>query len=206
MASDQLFRCLFIGIFVGMLSISGYRRYRARHSGEAISRTREGKLVLLTRLVLAACLYLPMFAYMLSPDWMHWSAMHLPTGLRWLGAAIGLATLPLLCWVFSSIGCNISETTLTKKQHVLVTHGPYRWVRHPLYSAATVALISLSLLATNWFMLAVACVGFVCIAVLVVPREETELRRKFGNEYEEYMQLTGRFFPRLFRENETPTC
>jgi protein-S-isoprenylcysteine O-methyltransferase Ste14 len=196
--NDQLFRFLFIVIFAGMLSLSIYRRYRARQSGEAIPRAREGKRFLLGRIVVAAPLYLPLLAYMLNPEWMKWSAIELPTWLRCLGAAVGLATLPLLYWVFTSIGSNISETTLTKKQHMLVSHGPYRWVRHPLYSAATTALIALGLLATNWFMLAMACVALVGISVLVIPREETELRRKFGIEYQDYMRRTGRLTPRLF--------
>ena len=197
MANDQLFRWFFIAIFVGTLSISGYFRYRARRSGEAIPRAREGNLALLTRLLFAAPLYLPILAYMLNPAWMAWSAIPLPTWLRWLGAAVGLGMLPLLYWVVSSIGHNISETFLTKEKHVLVTHGPYRWVRHPLYTVATIALVSLSILAANWFMLAMACVAFVGIAVLVIPREEAELIRKFGSEYQRYVQRTGRFVPRL---------
>ena len=197
MTNDLLFRWFFIAIFVGMLSISGYFRYRARRSGEAIPRAREGKFVLLTRLLFAAPLYLPIFAYVLNPNWRAWSAIALPAWLRWLGAAVGLGMLPLVYWVVSSIGNNISETFLTKEKHVLVTHGPYRWVRHPLYSAATVALVSLSILAANWFMLAMACVAFLGIAVLVIPREEAELLRKFGDEYRGYMERTGRFAPRL---------
>ena len=105
--------------------------------------------------------------------------------------------LPLLYWVVSSIGNNISETFLTKENHVLVTFGPYRWVRHPLYAVATMGWVSLSILAANWFMLAMACLAFIGIAVLVIPREEAALMRKFGNEYREYMQRTGRFAPRL---------
>ena len=197
MANDQLFRWIFVAIFVGTLSISGYFRRRARQSGEAIPRAREGKFVLLSRLLFAAPLYLSIFAYLLNPAWMAWSAISLPTWLRWLGAAVGLAMLPLLYWVFSSIGNNISETFLTKGKHVLVTYGPYRWVRHPLYSAATISLVSLSMLAANWFMFAMACAAFLGIAVLVIPREEAELIRKFGDEYREYMERTRRFAPRL---------
>lgn len=197
MANEQLFRWFFIAIFVGILSISGYFRYRARQSGEAIPRAREGNLAMLTRFLFAAPLYLPILAYMLNPAWMAWSSIPLPVGLRWLGAAVGLGALPLVYWVVSSIGNNISETFLTKEKHVLVTHGPYRWVRHPLYSAATIALVSLSILAANWFMLATACVAFIGVAALVIPREEAELIRKFGDEYREYVLRTGRFAPRL---------
>ena len=112
MANEQLFRWFFIAVFVGTLSISGYFRRKARQSGEAIPRAREGKLVLLSRLLFAAPLFLSIFAYMLNPAWMARSAISLPTWLRWLVAAIGLAMLPLVYWVFSSIGNNISETFL----------------------------------------------------------------------------------------------
>jgi protein-S-isoprenylcysteine O-methyltransferase Ste14 len=182
-----------------MISISGYFRFRARRSGEAIPRAREGRLVLLARLLVAAPLYLPIVAYMLNPDWMAWAALPLPVCLRWLGAAVGLLALPLLYWVFSSIGGNISETTLTKETHRLVCRGPFRWVRHPLYLLATVVLISMGILAANWFMVAMACLVLVGISVFIIPKEEAQLVRKFGLEYQEYMQRTGRLVPRLFR-------
>lgn len=197
MANEQLFRWFFIAIGVGTLFISGYFRRKARRSGEAIPRAREGKLVLFSRLLFAAPLYLSILAYMLNPAWMAWSAISLPAWLRWLGAGVGLAMWPLVYWVFSSIGANISETFLTKTKHVLVTRGPYRWVRHPLYSAATLSLVALSLLAANWFMFAMACAAFIGIAGLVIPREEAELVQKFGDEYRAYMERTGRFAPRL---------
>ena len=197
MANEQVFRWFFIAILVGTLSISGYFRRKARRSGEAIPRAREGELVLLFRLLFAAPLYLSIFAYMVNPAWMAWSAMSLPTWLRWLAAAVGLAMLPLVYWVFSSIGNNISETFLTKEKHVLVTRGPFRRVRHPLCAAATMSLVALSVLAANWFMLAMACGAFLGSGGLVIPREETELAQKFGDEYREYMERTGRFAPRL---------
>jgi len=199
MPNNQLFRLPFIVVFVGMMSICGYFRYRARQSGEAIPRTSEGALLLLARLLCAAPLYLPIFAYMLNPDCMSWADLPLPTWLRWLAATVGLAALPLLYWLFSSIGRNISETTLTKEKHQLVTHGPFHWVRHPLYLVATVALISMGILAANWFMLTMACLALVGIMVFIIPREEAQLIRKFGPEYHEYMRRTGRFVPRLFQ-------
>ena len=111
---------------------------------------------MLARLLFAAPLYLSVFAYMVNPDWMVWSSFPLPSWLRWLGAALGLGMLPILYWGVSSLGSNISETFLTKEKHVLVTHGPYRWVRHPLYAVATIGFVSLSIVAANWFMMAMA--------------------------------------------------
>jgi protein-S-isoprenylcysteine O-methyltransferase Ste14 len=195
--TDQLFRWLFIAICAGTLFISIYFRRRARQFGNEIPRAQEGKAILFSRLLFAAPLYLSILAYMLNPAWMDWAAIRLPAGLRWLGAAVGLTMLPLHYWVFRSIGNNVSETFLTKEEHVLVTRGPYRWMRHPLYSSAMITLVSLSLLAANWFMFAMACAAFIGIAGLVVPREEAELIRKFGDEYREYTERTRRFTPRL---------
>lgn len=197
MVNERLFTWFFIVIFLGALFISGYFRHKARQSSESIPRAREGKLFLLSRLLVATPLYLPIFAYMLNPAWMAWSSISAPIWLRWLAAAVGLGMLPLIYWVVSSISNNISETFLTKENHILVTHGPYHWVRHPLYAIATIWWVSLSILAANWFMLAMVCLAFIGIAVLVIPREEEELVRKFGNEYREYMQQTGGLAPHL---------
>jgi protein-S-isoprenylcysteine O-methyltransferase Ste14 len=197
MPSENLYRWVFVVLFVAILSISGYFRRKARQSGEAIPRAREGGLAILLRLLFAAPLYLSMLAYMLNPAWMAWSALPIPPWLRWLGGAVALAMVPVVYWVLTSLGRNISETYLTKGEHVLVSHGPYRWVRHPLYSAATLAFLGLGLLAANAVMLVMALVMIVAIALLVIPREEAELTGKFGPAYVEYMGRTGRLLPRL---------
>jgi len=137
-----------------MVLVSGYFRRRARQSGEVIRRESEGWRVLLARLLAAAELYLPFAAYAVQPSWMEWSSMSLPLWLRWLASIVSVTMLPGLVWVMISIGKNVSETYLTKDSHKLITAGPYRWVRHPLYTVAAIALVSLSIVAANWLMLA----------------------------------------------------
>ena len=154
---------------------------------------------MLLRLLVAAPLYLSFLAYMLNPQWMDWSSWPLPAWLRWLGAGVGLGTLPVLYWVMVSIGKNISETYLTKESHALVTHGPYRWIRHPLYTVATGAFVSLGVVASNWFIMAIAVVAFLGIAIVVVPKEEGELVRRFGAAYQEYQLRSGKLSPRWRR-------
>ncbi len=195
MNDQQLFRWIFIGIFVITFSISAYFRRKARQSGKAVRRAQEGWLILGSRVLFAAPLYMSVLAYMINPAWMVWSMMRLPNWLRWLGALVGLAMLPILYWLMSSIGKNISETFLTKENHALVTHGPYRWVRHPLYSVATVIFFSLSIVAANWFILVMAALLIFVIALVVIPREEAQLVLKFGESYRAYQQRTGRLIP-----------
>jgi protein-S-isoprenylcysteine O-methyltransferase Ste14 len=68
-----------------------------------------------------------------------------------------------------------------------------------LIFAQALILISMGIVAANWFILAMACLELVGIAAFVVPREEAELVRKFGLEYQDYMRRTGRLVPLLFR-------
>ena len=141
---------------------------------------------------------LSVVAYLINPRWMRWSSLNLPAWLRWLGAGFGATALPLSYWVFSTIGKNITSTVETRENHELVTGGPYRWVRHPLYSVGTSFFVSLSVLAANWFM------GLSSLLVLVMllvrlPKEEAKLIERFGDEYREYMKRTGRLLPRVGR-------
>ena len=186
-------------VFFSMVLVSGYFRRRARQSGEVIRREREGWRVLLARLLAAAVLYLPFAAYAVQPSWMEWSSMSLPLWLRWLASIVSVAMLPVLVWVMISIGKNVSETYLTKESHKLITAGPYRWVRHPLYTVAAIALVSLSIVAANWLMLALTIAAPIAIALFVIPREEAELVGKFGDEYRDYQARTGKLAPRLIR-------
>lgn len=197
MSSEQPFRWLFIAIFVAAFSMSGYFRYKARQGGDVIPRAREGTLSILLRLLFAIPLYLSVLAYMVHPNWMAWSAVSLPAWLRWTAAVLGLGMLPLLYWVLRILGSNISETVLTKERHTLVTEGPYRWVRHPLYTVATAAFLSLGILAANWFIMLMAVLVIIGMALVVIPREEAQLLEKFGDSYREYRKRTGKLTPRL---------
>ena len=135
------------------------------------------------------------FAYLLNPGWMAWSVWPLPVWLRWLGVVLGLLTVPAAWWVFSSIGRNVTETVLTKADHALVTTGPYRWMRHPLYAMGGALFFAVGLMSASWFILGVACLAVALIRVVLVPMEEQALVAKFGDEYRAYMNRTGGLLP-----------
>jgi protein-S-isoprenylcysteine O-methyltransferase Ste14 len=197
MEKELVFRMIFIGVFALGLSISTYYRRRARKSGEAIYRHQEGTLALILRLVIALPLLLTILFYAFVPRWMDWSAFSLPVWVRWIGVSLGIACLPLLWWVFSSIGSNITETVLTKREHELVTRGPYRWVRHPLYGVALLEILALSLMAGNWFMALLWLFGVLVFRCLVIPIEEARLIAAFDGAYEQYQARTGALAPRF---------
>ena len=197
MPVDVVFRWIFFVVFLAALVISGYHRRRARQSGETIPRRAEGSTALMLRMALALLVLVSFIAYVFAPGWIAWADLGLPTWLRWGAAAIAVACLPAIWWMFVSIGNNISETVLTKRTHVLATHGPYRWIRHPLYAFALLWLFSLALLASNWLLLLWPCIGVVIVSLVVIPREEANLIKAFGQQYEEYREQTGALLPRL---------
>ena len=181
-----------------MMAVSTYHRAKARRRAGAIPRRREPLALRLVRASVALPLYLAVVLYLIDPPLLAWSQVGLPAWLRWLGVVMGAAAIPMIYWVFASLGSSVSETILTKESQRLVTAGPYRWVRHPLYATACSALGALSLIAANWFMAL-----FVVIMIGLLPalarREEAHLMAHFGAAYADYMKATGRFLPRFDR-------
>jgi protein-S-isoprenylcysteine O-methyltransferase Ste14 len=132
--------------------------------------------------------------WLIDPAWMAWSAVALPIWLRWFG----VVTAALLIWTFRTLDTNLTDTVVTRKNHTLVTSGPYRWVRHSLYLAFLMAMIAESLVMANWFL---ALTGGLTVLLIFIrtAREEANLLARFGDNYRQYMETTGRFFPRLGR-------
>jgi protein-S-isoprenylcysteine O-methyltransferase Ste14 len=129
------------------------------------------------------------------PGAVSWAKFNLPLGFQIIGLILAIACIPVILWVFNSIGKNISETVLTKESHELVTSGPYSFVRHPLYGAALLLLFSISLVFRDWIILVYSLVGLVAFRMLVIPAEEKQLLDTFGEEYERYRNRTRSLFP-----------
>jgi protein-S-isoprenylcysteine O-methyltransferase Ste14 len=137
-------------------------------------------------------------AYMINPAWMAWSPVPLPAWLRWTEAALAPVGAALLVWTFRALGPNLTDTVVTRRSHTLVTRGPYRFIRHPLYDAAAVLAVAMSLMMANWFTLVTGASAVVLLAVRS-RTEEDKLLARFGDSYRAYCSQTGRFVPRIAR-------
>ena len=195
--NENFFRILAALILLTGMVISSYYRIKAdKQTGEKISRKVDGSTMMNIIKFGGLILWLSPFAYLINPQWMVWSKVGLPEWIRWLGVGIAVANNGLLYWLFSSIGSGISPTAATRKEHKLSTSGPYRWIRHPLYTVGSTLFISFGMMADNWFIAALGVLAFIAMARRT-PQEEANLIEKFGDEYREYMKHTGRFFPKL---------
>ena len=195
--NENIFRILAGLTLFTAIGISSYFRRKAdRESGEKISRSVDGSAMMTLIRIGGLLLWLSPLVYLINPYWMAWSKVGLPEWARWLGVGIGVFCVFGVYWLFSSIGSGITPTSATRKQHTLVTSGPYRWVRHPLYTVGSSLFIAFGMMADNWFIAGLGILTFILMAART-PKEEANLIEKFGDEYREYMKRTGRFLPKL---------
>jgi protein-S-isoprenylcysteine O-methyltransferase Ste14 len=198
MGDDDTFRMILFASFLSLVPIAVYHRIRSQRTGEKLDRRKEGLFILLTLRPMGLAMMAGLIAYMVSPAMMAWSSVALPVWMRWLGVALGVIAGVLLTWTLRSLGDNLTDTVVTRREHTLITHGPYGWIRHPFYASFALAVIANALTAANWFIL---LTGSLIFALLVIrcTREEENLILRFGDLYRNYMQRTGRFLPRLSR-------
>jgi protein-S-isoprenylcysteine O-methyltransferase Ste14 len=197
MSDESVFRIVVIINIALTVPIGLYHRIKSQATGEKLARREEGVFIMIGLRLCGLLAWISLAAYLINPASMAWSSVALPTWLRWIGAFLGLfAGPPLLFWTFRSLGKNLTDTVVTRQEHTLVTHGPYRWVRHPFYDVVFLWVVSLSLLTANWLL---ALLGFSAFAMLVVRTriEEEKLTERFGDEYRTYTGRTGRFFPHV---------
>jgi protein-S-isoprenylcysteine O-methyltransferase Ste14 len=109
--------------------------------------------------------------------------------LTWVGIAIAL-------WARHHLGQYWSARITLKEDHKLIRTGPYKRLRHPIYSGLDLAAIGSAITIDEW-----RCAIGVCLIVsgyaIKARREETLLRGQFGQDFSEHCRSTGFLLPRL---------
>jgi protein-S-isoprenylcysteine O-methyltransferase Ste14 len=79
----------------------------------------------------------------------------------------------------------------------MVTGGPYRLIRHPMYTAALSISLGLACLIQSGAFFCVFCIYLVLIFMLI-PIEEDRLRKAYGEQYVAYQQKARKLIPFVF--------
>ncbi len=117
--------------------------------------------------------------------------------VAWLGALVFVAALALFLATHRQLGRNWSQTLELRAGHTLVTHGVYRLVRHPMYTAFFLWGLAQLLLLQNWIVGPAGLIGFGILYAFRVGREEEMMHQAFGAEYAAYVARTKRVIPFL---------
>jgi protein-S-isoprenylcysteine O-methyltransferase Ste14 len=122
----------------------------------------------------------------------------LPTWIRIAGIGISIFSMWLFWWVHKFLGKNWSPVLEIMKGHSLVKTGPYKRIRHPMYTQIWLFVFSIALITLNWIVGLAAIISWSLLYFIRVPKEEDMMRKEFGMEYEKYMKETGRVIPKLW--------
>lgn len=197
MTSPSFFRTCFFAIFTLLSIMRLYYRAKAGVLTQRPPLRAEGNFVLAVRVLFGVPLLLATVCYSLDPQRLSWMTVPLPTAARLAGLVLGLVALVALWAAHRALGANFTTSIVPKPHHTLVQTGPYRWVRHPMYSSYLLLFIAAFLISEN---LGIGLMGTAIILSLMTLRlrkEEALLIERFGENYRRYMKTTRKFFPAM---------
>ncbi len=130
---------------------------------------------------------------------------HIAVTAPWLLIGVEIAGLMLYCgghllmaWALVRLGRNYQAGgNPPRNADEMVVVGPYRFVRHPMYTAALCISLGLACLIQSLAALSVFCIYLVLIFSLI-PKEEDGLRKTYGEHYIAYQQKTGKLIPVIY--------
>jgi protein-S-isoprenylcysteine O-methyltransferase Ste14 len=128
----------------------------------------------------------------------YWRHRHFILPLYVLGVLTGLASFGLRAWAARSLGKYWSMQIELRADQPLVTTGPYRWVRHPIYSAGLLEALTIIILCQATWTLIPAAVVFLPILLIRLKLEERAMVRHFGPPYAAYMAKVPAILPLKF--------
>ncbi len=119
-----------------------------------------------------------------------------------VGSMLAIAGLWLFWRSHKDLDIQFSPMLELKENHQLITHGVYKNIRHPMYTAVFMLSLSQLSLIGNWVVGPAYFLAFFFLYVLRVKHEEALMHEHYGDEYLAYMNRTGRLFPLLFEQQQ----
>jgi protein-S-isoprenylcysteine O-methyltransferase Ste14 len=115
---------------------------------------------------------------------------------RW-GALIGISLIVTAVALFRFAVVTFKHARTSPKPHkptkAIVTSGPFRYTRNPIYIAFTLAHLGIAVWSRSGWILALLVPVLAVVRYGVIAREERYLERKFGNEYVAYRRRVRRW-------------
>ena len=110
-----------------------------------------------------------------------------------------LASLIFVAAAVRTLGKQWSLQARVLEHHELIRHGPYRIVRHPIYTGMFGMIVAGSLAYGHWLGLLIASVVYYFGTIIRIRSEEKLLREQFGSAYQEYARDVPAFIPLKLR-------
>ena len=114
-----------------------------------------------------------------------------------VGLVLALAGVILTVWTKRCLGAFFSTTLGVKRDHQVIQTGPYRWVRHPMYSSLLLVILGGALVYNSGAVIVLLAIPFAGFFYWQSAVEERLLVKHLGEAYLQYRARTGRLVPRL---------
>ncbi|MDR1172399.1 MAG: isoprenylcysteine carboxylmethyltransferase family protein [Bacteroidales bacterium] len=181
-------------VAMNVIRIHYMKRYGKRHHKEKeIAPVREKRLTQMMFVVMA----IPGVLWLFTP-WLSFGQFALPDGVRIAGFAVGVCGMWWFYRIHRTLGDNWSPVLEIRTEHTLIVSGPYKRVRHPMYSDMILWMVSFVLITANWFYAATLCIGLAILFAVRIPDEEKLMTERFGEQYTAYMKRTKRLIPYVY--------
>ena len=181
-----IFWLVFLWAFVREAGVIG-RAQKATASGTAPDDRGSLRVVVVTQAIA--------FAAAFSLAWVAGGRYPNPYVAFWVGIVILVAgaTLRRLC--FRALGASFTGEVRVRPEQRVVVAGPYRWVRHPSYTAGILMITGVATALGSWIATIIAFVLAVAGYAYRVRVEELALSATLGDAYRSYAATTKRFIP-----------
>lgn len=142
----------------------------------------------------AACILL--FNDALGRGWLATRFVPTSATIGSVGVAFTFAGVAFAIWARWHLGENWSSSVTLKEGHELIASGPYRRIRHPIYSGMLLAFAGTALALGEYRALIALCIVVVTL-YLKAKKEERFLTQEFGDKFLEHSRHAGMFLPKI---------
>ena len=127
----------------------------------------------------------------------HQESLFVHSAHNYFGIALLVAGLTIMIVAQITLFRSYSATLVIREDHKLITHGIYRFMRHPIYTGAIMGLSGIAVYATSMY-------GFLVLSALIpvflirIRLEERLLTEEFGDEYLTYKMAVNKLIPFIY--------
>ena len=123
--------------------------------------------------------------------------LDVPDPMRWSGLALVALGVAFALWAIATLGRHYDLELEVHRDHELVRSGPYRFVRHPVYTGLALHFAGACLATGNLLLIAGTLLVTYPALYLRAKTEERLLRERFGAAYDDYARRVGMLVPLL---------
>jgi protein-S-isoprenylcysteine O-methyltransferase Ste14 len=194
MDRESLYKMLFVLAFIAIMIIRLYYQSKILREKREI-KVREDIIGLISGIIAALTTIIFGVEYIFFQGAFSFAyILRYPDLIRLFGGILLVVGISLLGISHHHLGKSFHSLMVLKENHELIETGPYRFIRHPIYSAFLLSYFGGGLISSNWILTFVPMITYAIMVTIRMGKEEKILEEEFGQRYIDYEKRTGILF------------